>query len=82
MRLFIEKTMDVAKRLAIIDQLFGIFWGITLLGTFELFFNLWKVGAVDHPIWSTLFGFPIPHHLYLVEFVLLVIWNVSRRFDA
>lgn len=56
------------------DLVFGVLWGAVVIGTFEMFWDL----GVD-PFWSTLFGPPVPHHMYILEFLLLVMWLLSRR---
>ena len=61
-----------------LDLVFGVLWSATFLGTFELYydFSVLKPGA--HPVWSGVFGFPVVHHIYLVELGVLVVWVVSR----
>ena len=61
-----------------LDLLFGIMWAGTLVGTFELFYDLSLLVPDLHPLWSGVFGAPVLHHLYFIELSLLFVWVLSR----
>jgi hypothetical protein len=64
------------------DLVFGVFWSGTFLGIFELFQDMYENGIVEHPIWSSIFPkvwkIPIPHHLYLFNSFMLLLWIYVR----
>lgn len=61
------------------DMLFACFWTAILIGIFELFFDAWQRQLVMHPVWSTVFGKPILHHLYYFHFALMILWLIARK---
>lgn len=59
-----------------LDIIFTAFWAMILLGIYELFFDLWKAGIIEDPIWSEVYGGL--HHLYFFHIVLILCWYFLR----
>jgi len=49
----------------LVHVLFSLFFMTALLQYFEWGFDLYRNGIISSPVWSELFGYPLPHHGYI-----------------
>ena len=64
------------------DLLFGALWSSVLIGLFELLHDMYSVGVIKHPLWSSMYPkvwkLPVPHHIYLFHLMVLILWIYIR----